>query len=59
MRHSCHTQEHTPNWAKNGTETSLYSWRVSDPSSLIPKETEDEDGQVAPGAFGLLALQRV
>lgn len=44
---------------QNGTETSLYSWRVSDPSSLIHKETEDEDGQVAPGAFGLLALERI
>lgn len=32
----------------------LYSWRVSDPSSVNRKEMEDEEGQVEPGNFGAL-----
>lgn len=44
---------------QNGTENSICSWRVSDASSLIHKETEDEDGQVVPGAFGLFWLMNV
>lgn len=47
--------EHNRKWAKNKTDQEIYlcSWRMSDPS-LTRKETEDEEGQVEPGAVGLL-----
>lgn len=64
MEHSCphrslvqysHTHTQTHSWydkKQNGSQKYLYSWRVTDPSSAIDKETEDEEGQVEPGTFG-------
>lgn len=48
------THKHTPDMAKkqNGSQNYPYSWRVTDPSSAIHEETEDEEGQVEPGTFG-------
>lgn len=67
MEYSCHWRSfvqyshrnaHTHSWygkKQNGSQKYLSSWRVTDPSSVIDKETEEEEeeGQVEPQAFGL------